>query len=230
MERCPRVLSAAVQLIPYALVATLSPLGFAATITVMQTGRLKALGFALGVVLGQLLACATLVGLGFVTTPDRSKAHPTFEALLELALAVALLAYAARVHRSPATEHPPSSGRSKAALDRLRRVHVATASGVGLLLGIGGPKRLVLTALASASITAAGVSGADVAPLVAWYVLLATALVWVPVLAYFLFGDWAVAKLDGAMAWFAGHRRPATFYALVIVSVALVIHAVALLV
>ena len=62
------------------------------------------------------------------------------------------------------------------------------------------------------------------------WVLLATILIWLPVLAYLLFGDWAVAKLDGAMAWLAGHRRPATFYALVIVSAALVIHAVALLV
>ncbi len=230
MWRGPPVLSAAVQLIPYALVAALSPLGFAATITVMRTGRLKALGFAIGVVLGQLLACATLVALGAVTTPDRSKAYPTVEALLELALAAALLAYAARVHRRPATEHTTSSGRSKAALDRLQRVHFTTASGVGLLLGIGGPKRLVLTALASASITTAGVTGANVAPLVGWYVLLATILIWLPVLAYLLFGDWAVAKLDGAMAWLAGHRRPATVYALVIVSVALVIHAVALLV
>jgi hypothetical protein len=230
MRRCAPVLSAAVQLIPYALIATLSPLGFAATITVMRTGRLKALGFAVGVVLGQLLACATLVGLGSVTTPDRSKSYPTVEAVLELALALALLSYAARVHGRPATEHTTSSGRAKAALERLQRVHFATASGVGLLLGIGGPKRLVLTALASASITAAGVSGATVGPLIGWYGLLATVLVWLPVLAYLLFGDWAVAKLDGAMAWLAGHRRSATVYALVIVGAALIIHAVTLLV
>ncbi len=230
MRRRAPVLSAAVQLIPYALIATLSPLGFAATITVMRTGRLKALGFSIGLVLGQLLACATLVALGAVTTPDRSKAYPTVEAVLELALALALLSYAARVHRRPATDHTTSSGRSKAALERLQRVHFATASGVGLLLGIGGPKRLVLTALASASITAAGVTGASVAPLIVWYVLLATVLVWLPVLAYLLFGDWAVAKLDGAMAWLAAHRRTATVYALVILGVALVIHAVTLLV
>jgi hypothetical protein len=134
------------------------------------------------------------------------------------------------VRRRPTIEHPESSGRSKAALERLQRVHVATTTGVGLLLGIGGPKRLVLTALASGLITAAGVTGARLAPLVVWYALLATLLVWLPVLAYLVFGDWAVAKLDGAMTWLARHRRTATVYTLVVVSAALVVNAVALLV
>jgi len=76
------VLSAAVHLIPYAVIATLSPLGFAATITVMRSGRLKASGFALGVDLGQLLACAVLVAVGAIATPDRSQSHQTVEGLL----------------------------------------------------------------------------------------------------------------------------------------------------
>jgi hypothetical protein len=37
----------------------------------MRSGRLKAIGFALGVVLGQLLACAVLVAVGAIATPDR---------------------------------------------------------------------------------------------------------------------------------------------------------------
>ena len=135
------MLSAAVHLIPYAVIATLSPLGFAATITVMRSGRLKAIGFALGVVLGQLLACAVLVTIGAIATPDRSKSHPTVQGLLELGLAIFLLSYAAAVHRRPETGRR-STGRSKAALERLQRVHVVTASVVGLLFGIGGPKRL----------------------------------------------------------------------------------------
>jgi hypothetical protein len=224
------VLSAAVQLIPYAFIAALSPLGFAATITVMRAGRVKALGFAVGVVVGQLLACATLVAAGAVTLPGRTEAHPEAQALIELGLAFALLSYASVVYHRPETPHRTASGRSTAALERLQRVHVATTSGIGLLLGIGGPKRLVLTVLASASITASGVTGLSVSPLIGWYGLLATVLVWLPVLAYLLFGAWAIAKVDGAMEWLAGHRRPATVYTLVIFSVALVINAVALLV
>jgi hypothetical protein len=125
------VLSAAVHLIPYAVIATLSPLGFAATITVMRSGRLKAIGFALGVVLGQLLACAVLVAVGAIATPDRSQSHQTVEGLLEMGLAIVLLSYASVVYRRPETPRRPSSRRSKTALERLERVHVATASAVG---------------------------------------------------------------------------------------------------
>ena len=220
---------AAVHLIPYALVATLSPLGFAATITVIRTGRLKALGFGLGVVSGQLLACAAGVAIGAATTPHRTKAYPTFEGLLEIGLGLALLCFAVVTHRRPATANRSSSGRSQAALERLRHVRVLTASVVGVLLGIGGPKRLVLTGLAAASITAAGHTGADEAVLVVWYALLATALVWFPVLAYLLVGNRAVIRLDAALEWLGRHRRSFTVYALTAVGVALLVDGLLLL-
>jgi hypothetical protein len=219
------MLSAAFHLIPYALLATLSPLGFAATLTVMRTSRLKALGFAVGVVLGQLLTCSILVAIGAAATPGRTKAHPTVEGLLALGLALVLLSSAYVVYRRPETAHRTSSGRSKAALERLQHVHVVTASGVGLLLGIGGPKRLVLTALASASIAAAGLPGSNETALIGWYGLLATILVWLPVLAYLLLGNRAVASLDAAMEWLRRYRRPATVYTLVIIGLALLVDA-----
>jgi hypothetical protein len=223
------MLTAAAHLIPTALLATLSPLGFAATLTVMRSGRLKALGFAVGVVFGQLLACSILVAVGAAATPGRTKAHPTAEALLELALALALLSFAYVVYRRPETTPRTSSGRSKAALERLQHVHVVTASGVGLLLGIGGPKRLVLTVLAAASIAAAGLAGANDAALIGWYTLLATLLVWLPVAGYLLLGNRAIATLDAAMAWLGKHRRPATVVTLVVLGVVLLVDAVHLL-
>ncbi len=223
------MVSAAVHLIPYALVAMLSPLGFAATITVLRTGRLKALGFGLGVVVGQLFACAALIAVGAAITPSRTKAHPTFGALLELGLGIALVCGAFVAHRRPETVSHPSSGRTQAALDRLQRVHVLTATAVGLLLGIGGPKRLVLTGLAAASITATGFSGSNRAILVCWYALLATALVWFPVLAYLLLGNSAVSRLDAALEWLRRYRRPATVYALAAIGAVLLIDGALLL-
>ena len=214
---------AAVHLIPYALVAALSPLGFAATITVIRTGRIKALGFGLGVVAGQLVACAALIAIGAAATPNRTKPHPTFEGVLEVALGLALLYAAIAAYRRPATKHHPTSGRTQAALDRLQRVHVMTASAVGFLFGIGGPKRLVLTALAAASIAATGITGSNESILVGWYVLLATALVWIPVLAYVLLGDWVVGRLDAALEWLSSHRRPATVWALAVIGTALLV-------
>ena len=220
---------AAAHLIPYALVATLSPLGFAATLTVMRTGRLKALGFGLGVVLGQLVACAALVAVGAATTPHRTKAYPTFAGLLQIGLGLGLLWFAIVVYRRPATGSRSPSGRSQAALDRLQRVHVTTASAIGFLLGIGGPKRLLLTCLASASITAAGVTGSNEGVLVVWYTLLATALVWLPVLAYLLVGDWAVVRLDAVLKWLSRHRRPLMAYAIAALGAVLLVDGLVLL-
>jgi hypothetical protein len=221
--------SAALQLVPYALIAALSPLGFAATLTVMRTGRLQALGFGIGVVAGQLLACAVLVLVGSATIPHRTKAHPTFQGVLALGLGLALLALAVLVRRRPEVVRPASTGRSQAALERLARVHVLTASGVGLLLGIGGPKRLVLTALAAASIAASGSAGSDDVTLVVWYGLLATVLVWLPVAAYLVLGDLVVARLDVALAWLGRQRRPVTVYALVLIGIVLTVNGVLLL-
>jgi len=48
----------------------------------------------------------------------------------------------------------------------------------------------------------------DAAVLVVWYTLLATALVWCPVVAYLLAGEWAVVQLDAGLAWMARHSRP----------------------
>jgi Sap, sulfolipid-1-addressing protein len=211
------------------LLATLSPLGFAATIAVMRAGRLTALGFAVGVVFGQLLACTILVTVGAVVSPDRTVAHPTLNGLLELALAVFLVLYAWAIHRRPLGPPRVEHARSGAVLARLHRVHVVTASGVGLLLGIGGPKRLVLTALAAASITTAGPTTSEAAALIVWYGLLATVLVWVPVLALLLLGERAVGIMDAAARWISRHRRPATLVVVLLLALVLFVNAATLL-
>jgi len=221
------VLSAALQLIPYALVASLSPVGFAATAAVMQSGRFKALVFAIGFVAGQLLTCATLVALGAAVVPQHDAKHPRLAGLLELALGLALLAFAARLKRRPLpVRQLGGTSRTEAALERLRHLHVLTSLLAGLLLGIGGPKRLVLTILASASITAAGVASSKQGALVVWYVALATMLVWAPVAAFVLLGERAAVKLEAGQDWVKRHQRPVTLYALVIIGLFLLVEGI----
>jgi hypothetical protein len=222
------VTSAALSLIPYALVAAASPLGLAATLTVLRSGRIQALGFALGVVVGQLVACGVLVLIGAVSVSHRTK-RPVVGAVLELLLGVALLVLALRVHRRTARTRA-DGGRPQQILDRLQRVHALTDVAAGLALGVGGPKRLVLTALAAASITAAGVQGAKVAALVIWYVALATAVVWGPVLAALVLGERAVDLLDAGFRWLSRRERVVTVSVLVVVGAFLVAHGLALLV
>ena len=56
----------------------------------------------------------------------------------------------------------------------------------------------MLTALASAAIAASGITGSNEAALIVWYGLLATMLVWLPVLGYLLLGaDIAPRAISG---------------------------------
>ena len=213
--------SPALQLVPYALVAAISPLGFAATVAVMGSGRLKALVFACTFIAGQLIACSILLLIGAAAVPGREKRHPTLQAALEIGFGLALLGLAVgiRRHKRPVN---PSKGRSKAALERLRNLNFITALAAGALLGIGGPKRLVLSALAATSIAASGVGDAQEGALVVWYTALATILVWAPILGFELFGQHAVAKLDAGQRWMSEHQRQVLFYPMVLLALVLV--------
>lgn len=222
--------SAALYLIPYALVAAASPLGLAATLTVLRTGRVQALVLAIGVVAGQLIACSVLVLIGAASISHRTK-RPNVEGVLEVVVGLALLLLALRLHRRPAAEKPkPNSRRSGEFLERLGRVRLKTDLVAGVALGIGGPKRLVLTALAASSITAAGLNDASQVALVLWYCALATAVVWAPVLAAILLGDRAVDLLDRGFGWLTRHQRGVTISVLLLVGAFFLGHGIALLV
>jgi len=205
------------QLIPYALVATLSPLGFAATLAVIRSGRLKALGFGFGFVSGQLLACAILVVLGAAWVPDREVGHPTLRGVLALIFGLVVLWLAVMLRRRPQTTAPRPNGRSQQVLDRLGRLRVGTALAAGLLLGVGGPKRLVLTTLAAATIATSTVAGSMTAALAVSYTTIATLLAWAPIVAFEFVGDRAVAGLDKTQHWLARHQRSAVFSSLLAV-------------
>ena len=220
----------AIRLIPYAFVAALSPTAFAAALAVIASGRLKALGFTIGFVAGQVLAVAVLLRLGSAAIPHRDANHPKLQAAFELALAVALLWLAARVRRGrPIVEVKGQSERTKKVLDRLDRMHVVTAAAAGVLLGIGG-KRLVLSALAAGSIAAAGLDSGAGDWLVGWYSLLATSVVWVPVLVFVFFGQRAAAWLANIQARLVKHQRQALLYVLVAAALILAVDAVVALI
>ena len=104
-----------------------------------------------------------------------------------------------------------------------------TTSIAGFVLGIGGPKRLLLTALAATAITTAGVRDAGEAALVVWYCALATVLVWVPVTVYVLLGDRAVGVMTGAQQRLARSPAGVKVYASLVVAGMLILDALGLL-
>ncbi len=218
------MLHAAIQVVLYGLLAGLSALGFAATLTVMPSGRLKAFGFGTGFVGAQILTCSVLVIFGLAATGLGGKSHPGLRAGLEVALALVLITLALVVHRRPpntndsATAHERSKARTQALLERLSRLRVLTTIVAGFLLGIGGPKRLVLTCLAATTIVTAGFGDAEKAALVVVYVVLATALVWGPLILFLLRGTRVIALMEGAEGEIGRRQPQVTVYALLILA------------
>jgi hypothetical protein len=227
------MLHAAIQVVLYGLLAGFTALGFAATLTVMPAGRLKALGFGAGFVGAQSLTCSVLVIFGIAVASGKS--HPDLRATLEVALALVLIALALVVHRRPLTRndsrtaHERSKARTQALLDRLRRLRVLTTVVAGFLLGIGGPKRLVLTSLAATTIVTAGLGDVNQAGLVVVYVALATALVWVPLILFLLLGKRVIALMEGAQDEVARRQPQVTVYGLLLLSALLIFDAAGVL-
>ncbi len=213
----------------YALVAALSPMAFAVTLAVIKAGRLQALAFTAAMIASQFLVGALLVSIGGWMVPQRTHGHATARALLDLAFAAWMLTLAARVRRRRPDPKPRSSPRTTAVLDRLERVHLGTALAAGLLLGVGGPKRLVLTALAAATIAATPTDGHSEAVQLAAYTIVATVLVWAPVLAFELFGSRAMQTIDAAGLWLARRQRTALVIALLAIALLAVAGAASLL-
>jgi hypothetical protein len=102
-----------------------------------------------------------------------------------------------------------------------------TALGTGIALGFGGPKRLGITLLAAATIAASDISTGEDVALASTYVLIATALVWVPVLLYVIFGRSATDWIERAQRVIAEHRSSVLFYPSLVVGLVLIGNALA---
>jgi len=226
------MLHATIQVILYGLVAGLSAVGLGAMLAVIPSGRLKAVGFGGAFVGAQLLTCSVLVIFGIAATGFSDKSFPGFRAALEIVLALVLIALAVVVHRRPPNTRESPTGeraRKQALLERLGQLRFLTTVVAGFLLGIGGPKRLVLTCLASATIVTAGVGDVEQPPLVVVYVTLATALVWGPLVLFVFLGQRAMALMEGAERE-VGRRQPQiTVYTLLVLAALFISHAVAVL-
>jgi hypothetical protein len=88
---------------------------------------------------------------------------------------------------------------------------------------VGGPKRLLLTILATAGIATAKVSPTEETSLVVVYVALATILVWVPVLLAVVWGNRAGEWTANVQAWWKAHRSTATFVPLALFGIYFVV-------
>jgi hypothetical protein len=220
--------STALQVLLYALVAGASPLALASTLVLLHGShaRWRSTAFAVGVVLGQTVVCGLAFAVGAASVPGDEGGRDRSRALLELAVGIALLAGAwyVRYRHEPRPASPNS--RSKAALTRLDKIHTPAAFGTGAALGIGGPKRLSITLIVAATIASSSWSEQGEFALALAYVVIATAVVWLPVALALLFGSRAEGWMEAAQVWLAARRQTMTVRLLLVLGVLVIIDAV----
>lgn len=218
--------SVPLQVLLYAFVAAASPVALGATLVVLGSrgGRWNALAFAVGVVVGQSLVCALAYALGSATLPVGHHAHETARAVFELTLGIALLAAGVIAWTRPPAPAAKPDSRTKVVLERLGHLNVPAAFGAGAVLALG-PKRLGLTLLVTATIAGSDAGTVGATALTGLYVVIATALVTVPVVLAIVFGARAESWMLDVEHWLSAHRRALTCAPLTILGVVVVVDA-----
>jgi hypothetical protein len=213
---------AALQVVFYALAAAASFLVLTATFIVVRSARPRTNGIAFlsGFVFGTVVAC----GLGLAAGQaflSRFDSHETFKAVLTVGLGLALLAVGLKARRTEPAPPEARSSRAAAILDGLSNVGPAASSSMAGLLGFGGPKRLLLTFIAMAAVTDAGLRDVVDAGLVVVYIAVSTVLVSVPIGIVVVAGDRAAAILARGQSWVSAHAAGLRTWVSIIVGGAL---------
>ena len=175
-----------------------------------RRGRTNGSVYLVGFLLGQSIAFVVALLIGSAATTNRD-GNEELAAALELAFGVGLLVLAWPQRHAGAEPDPAGPSRVKAMLARLHRLRPGTAFSVGLLLGVGGVKRLTITLVAGATVGIAGLSPVEDVLLGVLYVLVAAVLVWVPVGVYLVAGERAAGWLEAAQGWLTANERRITF-------------------
>lgn len=218
-----RVISATGYILFYALVAAASPLVLTATLVVIRSERPRTNGIAFlsGFLLGTTLAAVVALILGQAAVA-RLDSHEAIAGVLAIMLGVALVAAGLRKRRGP-TAPDTQTGRGSALMARLRHVRPGEAFSVALLLGFGGPKRLLLTFLAMATLSQADLRDLANLALVVLYVSVATLLVSVPVGIVLVGGRRAAVFLSRGESWLKTNAALLYVWLTIGIGVALVI-------
>jgi len=215
---------ATAEVVFYALAAAASALVLAATFVVIRSERPRTNGIAFlsGFVFGTVIACGLGLAIGQAAVA-RFDSHETFKAVAALGLGLILLAVGVRTGQAVSPGSVARSSRASAIVDGLRNVGPAASFSMAGLLGFGGPKRLVLTVLAMASVTSAGLRDVVDGALVGAYIAVSTALVSVPIGIVVIGGQRADAILLRGQSWLSEHSTGLRRWLSIVIGGALVV-------
>jgi hypothetical protein len=176
---------------------------------VLHTDRPRANGWAF--LVGRVLALAAVTAVFLQVPRVLSGFHRPVSARVLIALGGLLLAIGVWVwfKRDQMTEEPPW-------LAKFSRIAPIGAAVIGALLVVSNPKMLAATAAAGLLIGTAGISGAESGGATAYYSVIASSTVAVPVLAYMAVGARADDQLTRLKEWL--HRRSGLVTAVILLT------------
>jgi threonine/homoserine/homoserine lactone efflux protein len=189
------------ELIPLAMVITLSPLSIIPAVLVLQTPRPRPA--ALMYLLGWVIALAGLTAIfvevsGLIGPLDKP---PPWASWLRIVVGAALIVFGVfRWFTRGQSAHMPGWMR------QLSNVTANRAGALGVVLAVANPKVLFICAAAGLAIGTEGIGWSRAWLAVAYFVAIAASSVALPVLAYAVSGD----RLDGALSalkdWMERHN------------------------
>ena len=218
--------SVPLQVLLYAFVALASPVALGATLVVLGSrgGRWNALAFAVGVVIGQAVLCAVAYAVGSAAMPVGHHTHETRGPSSSSRSGSRCSCWAGWCGSGHRTRRR-SPTHARRSCSRLEHLNLPAVFGAGAVLALG-PKRLGLTVLVTATIAGGNIGAVYAFSLTVAYVVIATALVTVPVVLAIVFGTRGEQWMLEVEHWLSAHKRPLTVYPVTILGVLVIVDAV----
>lgn len=193
-------------IIPLALVVTISPLNIIPAILLLFTARplASASAFLVGFIIGVGALLGVLVAIAGAIDRSAHSGQATWVGIVKLVLGAYLMVAAVRKFRG--RPGPDESAALPRWMDGVAGYSPGRSLGLGVVLGGLNPKNLVVGAAAAATIGSAGLSGGHQVVVGAVYVAVAVVGVAAPILVTVSLGDRSSGVLDGWKDWL-GHNN-----------------------
>ncbi len=189
------------EILPLALVVTISPLNIIPAILLLFTSKplTNALNFLAGFVGGVASVLVLFISLGSAVNLSTDDGHSNWAGILKLVLGVYLLFAAVKKFRG--RPRAGDQGSLPKWMDGIAGYSSTKALGAGALLGALNPKNIVVGLASAAAISAGDLNTAQQVVAGAIYVLVAVLGVIAPIVVMLSLGDRAPAVLQSWNVW-----------------------------
>jgi hypothetical protein len=191
------------EILPLALVVTISPINVIPVILLLFTKRalVNASCFLVGFIAGVAAVLVAFVVIAEVVDRSPGSGHSTWMAILKMALGAYLLVAAVRKFRSRPRDD--EEGVMPKWMDGIAGFRPGRSLGAGLVLGSVNPKNVVVGLAAAATIASAAISRGQQIGAISIYVVVALLGVAAPIVVTAFLGDRSPKVLDGWKVWLA---------------------------